>query len=71
MAAFPAMLFQTPDSPPGLVSKWLGSADTNASTASSKLVVGPERVVRAVLGGDLLWASSLGPYWVVAVGKFF
>ena len=69
MAAFPAALFQAPDSPSGLISKWLGAAETNNSTVGSKLVVGPEGVVREVLDGNLRWASALGPYWVVAVGK--
>ena len=65
MTAFPASSFGGPT----LISKWLGATNGNASTAASKLVVGPERSIQAVLNGRLTGAASLGPYWVVAVGE--
>ena len=73
MQAFPASSFTRLISaqpfPALLRGSWIGNASKPA-TASSKLVVGSTTAVKAALRGSAASALLLGPYWVVAVGKY-
>lgn len=73
MLAFPASSFAGVASSPSIAAllrgSWLNKG-SNKTTASSKLVVGPSTAVKAALRGSTASAFSLGPYWVVAVGKY-
>ena len=73
MQAFPASSFTRVISaqpfPALLRGSWLGNVSKTA-TATSKLVVGSTTAVKAALRGSAASALLLGPYWVVAVGKY-